>query len=179
MESISELISRARAAQAEFEKTATQESVDAIVKAIAKTVYENAEPLAKLAAEESGMGLYEDKINKNKGKARIIWSFLKDKKSVGVISRDDRTCITEVARPMGVVAAITPCTNPIVTPMCNAMYAIKGRNAIIIAPHPRAKKCARVVTDLFRGEIEAAWGIYCKTQIKRSIMLYLYVRYSC
>lgn len=154
MESISELISRARAAQAEFEKTATQESVDAIVKAIAKTVYENAEPLAKLAAEESGMGLYEDKINKNKGKARIIWSFLKDKKSVGVISRDDRTCITEVARPMGVVAAITPCTNPIVTPMCNAMYAIKGRNAIIIAPHPRAKKCARVVTDLFRGEIE-------------------------
>lgn len=88
MESISELISRARAAQAEFEKTATQESVDAIVKAIAKTVYENAEPLAKLAAEESGMGLYEDKINKNKGKARIIWSFLKDKKSVGVISRD-------------------------------------------------------------------------------------------
>ena len=154
MESISELISRARAAQAEFEKTATQESVDAIVKAIAKTVYENAEPLAKLAAEESGMGLYEDKINKNKGKARIIWSFLKDKKSVGVISRDDRTCITEVARPMGVVAAITPCTNPIVTPMCNAMYAIKGRNAIIIAPHPRAKTCARVVTDLFRGEIE-------------------------
>ena len=155
MESISELVRRARAAQAEFEKTATQESVDAIVKALAKTIYENAEPLAKLAAEESGMGLYEDKINKNKGKARIIWNFLKDKKSVGVISRDDRTCITEVARPMGVVAAITPCTNPIVTPMCNAMYAIKGRNAIILAPHPRAKKCAKVVTDLFRREIEA------------------------
>ena len=55
---------------------------------------------------------------------------------------------------MGVVAAITPCTNPIVTPMCNAMYAIKGRNAVIIAPHPRAKKCGRVVTDMFRAEIE-------------------------
>lgn len=154
MESISELIGRARTAQTEFEKTATQEQVDAIVKAIAKVIYDNADPLAKMAAEESGMGVYEDKINKNKGKARVIWNFLKDKKSVGVISRDEKTCITEVARPMGVIAAITPCTNPIVTPMCNAMYAIKGRNAIIIAPHPRAKKCAKVVTDLFRKEIE-------------------------
>lgn len=154
MESISELIAKARAAQAEFEKSATQESVDAIVKAIAKVIYDNADPLAKMAAEESGMGVYADKINKNKGKARVIWNFLKDKKSVGVISRDDETCITEVARPMGVVAAITPCTNPIVTPMCNTMFAIKGRNAIIIAPHPRAKKCAKVVTDYFRAEIE-------------------------
>lgn len=81
MESISELIGKARAAQAEFEKTATQESVDAIVKAIAKVIYDNADPLAKMAAEESGMGVYEDKINKNKGKARVIWNFLKDKKS--------------------------------------------------------------------------------------------------
>ncbi len=153
MESISELIAKARAAQAEFEKSATQESVDAIVKAIAKVIYDNADPLAKMAAEESGMGVYADKINKNKGKARVIWNFLKDKKSVGVISRDEETCITEVARPMGVVAAITPCTNPIVTPMCNTMFAIKGRNAIIIAPHPRAKKCARIVTDYFRAEI--------------------------
>lgn len=155
MESISELISKARAAQAEFEKNATQESVDAIVKAIAKVIYDNADPLAKMAVEESKMGVYEDKINKNKGKARVIWNSLKGKKSVGVISRNEETCITEVARPMGVIAAITPCTNPIVTPMCNAMFAIKGRNAIIIAPHPRAKKCARVVVDLFRKEIEA------------------------
>ena len=142
MESISELIGKARAAQAEFEKTATQESVDAIVKAIAKVIYDNADPLAKMAAEESGMVVYEDKINKNKGKARVIWNFLKDKKSVGVINRDEKTCITEVARPMGVIAAITPCTTPIVTPMCNSMDAITGRNAIIIAP------------DLFRKEIE-------------------------
>lgn len=154
MESISEFISKARTAQAEFEKTATQESVDAIVKAIAKVIYDNADPLAKMAVEESKMGVYEDKINKNKGKARVIWNSLKGKKSVGIISRNDETCITEVARPMGVIAAITPCTNPIVTPMCNAMFAIKGRNAIIIAPHPRAKKCARVVVDLFRKEIE-------------------------
>lgn len=154
MESISELIGKARAAQAEFEKVATQENVDAIVKAIAKAIYDHADPLAKMAAEESGMGVYEDKINKNKGKAKVIWNFLKDKKSVGVISRDAKTGITEVARPMGVIAAITPCTNPIVTPMCNAMYAIKGRNAIIIAPHPRSKKCARVVVDMFRKELE-------------------------
>ncbi len=154
MESISYIVSKSRAAQEVFEKTATQGQVDRIVRALAKVVYNNAEMLAKMAVLETGMGVYEDKVKKNRGKARIIWNSLKDEKSVGVIKRDESTGITFVARPMGVVAAITPCTNPIVTPMCNGMFALKGRNSIIFAPHPRAKKCAKVLVDMFRTELE-------------------------
>lgn len=154
MNETNELIERSRAAQKSFEKSATQEQIDKIVKAIAKVIYENAEPLALMAVEESRMGVFEDKLKKNQGKAKIIWNSLKNVKSMGVLSRNEQTGITEVARSMGVVAAITPCTNPIVTPMCNAMFAIKGRNSIIIAPHPRAKNCAKIVTDMFRSEIE-------------------------
>ena len=143
---INEMIEKARTAAKELENF-SQEQVDAIVREIGKTVYDNAEYYAKLAVEETRMGVYEDKINKNKGKARIIWNSLKGKKSVGVINRDEDNCITEIARPVGVVGAITPCTNPIVTPMCNAMFAVKGRNPIIVAPHPRAKKANKIVCD--------------------------------
>ena len=124
-------IERARKAQAVIENY-SQSQVDRLVMAIAKTVYDNAEYLAELAVEETQMGVLEDKIAKNKGKASIIWNSLKGKKSVGIIERDEETGIVKVAKPMGVVAAITPMTNPIVTPMSNAMFAVKGRNAIII-----------------------------------------------
>ena len=150
---IDEMILKARQAQRLFESY-NQEQVDALVKAIAKVVYDNAKPFAKMAVEETRMGVYEDKIKKNEGKSKIIWNNLKDKKSVGVISRNEETGITEVARPVGVVGAITPCTNPIVTPMCNAMFALKGRNAVIIAPHPRAKKCGKVVVDAMNKELD-------------------------
>ena len=149
MSIIPELVERARKAQKEFETFATQELVDKIATEIAKVIYDNAEPLAKMAVEESRMGRYEDKVKKNRGKAKIIANSLKGKISVGIISENKETGITEVARPMGVIAAITPCTNPIVTPMCNSMFAIKGRNAIIIAPHPRSKKCTAVLVDMF------------------------------
>jgi succinate-semialdehyde dehydrogenase len=149
-----DIVARSRIAQEKFEKTATQEQVDAIIKDFSKIVYDNAEMFARLAVSETDMGVYEDKVKKKKGKARIIWNDLKGKKSVGVISRDDKTGITRVARPLGVVAAITPCTNPVVTPMCNAMFAIKGRNSIIIAPHPRAKNCGKVLVDMYRKVLE-------------------------
>lgn len=127
---INEYIARARAAQAEFEKM-TQEQVDLAVKTIGKVVYENAEYLAKLAVEETRMGNVEDKIAKNKQKAGIVWNNLRGKKSRGILDTDEKTGITRVAKPVGVVAAITPCTNPIVTPMSNAMFALKCGNAII------------------------------------------------
>lgn len=149
---INEMIEKARAAAKELENF-SQEQIDAIVREIGKTVYDNAEYYAKLAVEETRMGVYEDKINKNKGKARIIWNSLKGKKSVGVINRDEDNCITEIARPVGVVGAITPCTNPIVTPMCNAMFALKGRNAIIVGPHPRSKKCSTRACELMQEAI--------------------------
>jgi succinate-semialdehyde dehydrogenase len=146
-------IERARMAQKEFESY-SQEQVDELVMAIAKTVYDNAEYLAKIAVEETEMGVLEDKIAKNKGKSSIIWNSLKGKKSVGIIERDEQTGIVKVAKPVGVAAAITPCTNPIVTPMSNAMFALKGRNAIVITPHHRAIKCSTKTVELMNEALE-------------------------
>src|SRR3974390_1777769 len=154
---IQELISRARAAQAVFESF-SQEKVDAIVKGIGKYAYDNAEPLARMAVDETGIGVYEDKILKNKGKARVIWSNLKDKKSRGIIGEDPDTNLVFVAKPMGVVGAVTPVTNPIVTPMCNAMFAIKTGNAVVFAPRPKAEKCTERLTDAFMKVVKANGG---------------------
>jgi len=149
---IDDLISKAGAAQISFEKF-SQEQVDDVVKAIAKVVFDNAKTLARMAVDETRMGNYEDKLKKKLGKSRIIWHSLKGKKSVGIIGHDEKTGITLVAKPMGVVGAVTPCTNPVVTPMCNIMFALKGRNSIIIAPHPRAKKCSKYAVGLFNAAI--------------------------
>jgi len=152
-ENIRSLVERSRVAQKEFEKF-DQQQVDAVVKAIARVVYENAADLARMAVDETRMGVFEDKIKKNLGKSKVIWNHMKNKPSVGVIRRDAETGVVEVAKPMGVIGAVTPCTNPIVTPMCNAMFALKSRNSIIIAPHPRAKKCAKYVVDMFNEAIK-------------------------
>ena len=152
-EYIQSLVSKSKTAQKEFEKF-NQQQVDAVVRAVAKVVYDNAAELAAMAVEETRMGVFEDKIKKNQGKAKVIWNHMKNKPSVGVIRRDEKNGIVEVAKPMGVIGAVTPCTNPIVTPMCNAMFALKSRNSIIIAPHPRAKKCANYVVNLFNKAIQ-------------------------
>jgi len=146
-------IERARKAQKEFEKF-SQEQVDRVVMTIAKTVYDNADYLAEIAVEETGMGVVADKAAKNRAKARLIWNNLKGKKSRGIIERDEKTGITKIAKPMGVVAAITPVTNPIVTPMGNAMFALKGGNAIIITPHHRAVKCSGKTVELINAELD-------------------------
>ena len=122
--SIQELVAKARNAQAVYESF-KQDQVDAIVRDIGKFVFDNAAPLARMAVDETGMGSYEDKILKNKGKARVIWNNLKDKKSRGVIGEDTETNLMLVAKPMGVVAAVTPVTNPIVTPMCNGIFSFR------------------------------------------------------
>ena len=137
---IKELVLKARTAQSIYESF-SQEQVDAVVRDIGKYVFDNAESLAKMAVDETDMGSYEDKILKNKGKARVIWNNLKDKKSRGVIGEDVEDNLVFVAKPMGVVAAVTPVTNPIVTPMCNGMFALKTGNAVIFAAHPKAQKC--------------------------------------
>ncbi|WP_312093879.1 aldehyde dehydrogenase family protein [Aminipila sp.] len=150
---IQEYIQRAKEAQAQFEKL-SQEEVNKAVRAIAKVVHDNAEYLAEIAVEETGMGNYPDKVAKNKNKARIIWNSLKDKKSRGIIEKDAATGVTKIAKPIGVVAAITPCTNPIVTPMSNAMFALKGGNAIIITPHHKAVKCSSKTVELINAELD-------------------------
>ena len=154
---IQELITSARVAQAAFELF-SQEQVDAIVKGIGKYVYDNAELLARMAVDETGIGVYEDKILKNKGKARIIWNNLKDKKSRGIIGEDPEANLIFVAKPMGVVAAVTPVTNPVVTPMCNAMFAIKTGNAVIFAPHPKAEKLTELLAREFQNVVTANGG---------------------
>lgn len=146
------MMDKALVAQKKYEKF-NQQQVDAIVKAVARVVYDNAVELARLAVDETKMGDFEDKVKKNQGKAKIIWHSLKGKKSVGIIHYDEETGITEVAKPMGIIGVVAPCTNPIVTPMCNAMFSLKGRNAIIIAPHPKAKRCTRRLVDLFNNAI--------------------------
>ena len=154
---IRELVTQAREAQAAFESF-SQEQVDAIVKGIGKYVYDNADMLARMAVDETGIGVYEDKILKNKGKARVIWNNLKDKKSRGIIGEDTEANMVFVAKPMGVVGAVTPVTNPIVTPMCNAMFALKAGNAVIFAPHPKAEKCTDLLTREFMKVVKANGG---------------------
>lgn len=147
---LDEKMSKAAVALKELESY-TQEQVDAICRAIAKSVYDNAEELARDAVDETRMGVYEDKVAKNRNKAKCIYNALKGKKSVGVIERDEVTGITKVAKPVGIVGAITPTTNPTVTCMSNAMFALKCRNPIIIAPHPRALKvCVKTVEYINR-----------------------------
>lgn len=150
---ISEMIEKARAAQQEFE-TYNQEQVDQAVRAIGKAIYDEGEPLARMAVDESHMGCFEDKIMKNKGKAMAVWNHLKDKKSVGIINRLEDQGVLEVAHPMGVIGAITPVTNPVMTLMHNAMIAIKSRNAILIAPHPAAKYVGMKTTEVMRAALK-------------------------
>ena len=154
---IAALVARARTAQAVYESF-SQEQVDAIVRGMGKYVYDNAEMLARMAVEETGIGNVEDKILKKKGKARAIWNSLKGKKSRGIIGEDAELNLIMVAKPMGVVGAVTPITNPVVTPMCNGMFALKTGNAVIFAPHPKAQKCAEHLTDAFMKIVTAHGG---------------------
>lgn len=153
MEYIKGYIERAREAQAIFEGY-DQGTVDLAVMSAGRVIYDNSEILAKMAVEETGMGKYEDKVLKNKSKASIIWNSLKGKKSRGIIHRNPVTGIVKIAKPIGIAGAITPSTNPIVTPMSNAMFALKGGNAIIITPHHSAVKCSGETVRLIRNQLE-------------------------
>lgn len=149
---VEELVTRSKTAQKQFE-FATQEQADTAARAICKVVYDNAEMLGKMAAEESRMGNVTDKIAKCRNKSALIWQSLKGKKTVGIINRIEERKMLLIAKPVGVVAAIIPSTNPVVTPMGNAASALKTRNSIIFAPHPRAVKCTKLLVDMFQTEL--------------------------
>lgn len=154
---IAQLVAKAHKAQAVFEHF-SQEQVDGVVRDIGKYVYDNAELLSRMAVDETGIGNYEDKVTKKKGKARAIWNSLKGKKSRGIIGEDTENNLIFVAKPMGVVGAVTPITNPVVTPMCNGMFALKTGNAVIFAPHPKAQQCAEHLTDAFMDIVRKHGG---------------------
>lgn len=147
------MVARAHVAQKEFERKFNQEQTDKVVRAMAKVVYDHAEELARMAVDETGMGVYEDKVAKNKGKSKGVWYDLKGKQSMGVLSIDPITDLMTILKPVGVVGAITPTTNPIVTPMSNAMFALKCKNAVIVSPHPRSKKCSAYTVELMNKAI--------------------------
>ncbi|MDR0661719.1 MAG: aldehyde dehydrogenase family protein [Prevotellaceae bacterium] len=142
MERIKQMIEKARKAQRFYETNFDQDDVDVVIKLAARAIFDNAEELAKLTIEETEMGVYADKVSKNKNKSKGVWNNLKGKKSMGILDIDEKTGLIEIAKPIGVVAGITPMTNPVVTPMSKIIFALKTKNAIIISPHPKAKKCS-------------------------------------
>mgnify|MGYP005900669261 CR=1 FL=1 len=139
-----------REAQKAF-STFTQEQVDKIFFAAASAADKMRLPLAKMAVEETGMGVVEDKVIKNNYAAEYIYNAYKDTKTVGVIEEDKEYGIKKIAEPIGLIAAVIPTTNPTSTAIFKTLIALKTRNAIIISPHPRAKNCtiaaAKVVLD--------------------------------
>ena len=138
VEKLLEAIGRVRAAQKIF-ATYTQEQVDKIFLAAASAADKARISLAKLAVEETGMGIVEDKVIKNHYAAEYIYNAYKDTKTCGVIEEDKAFGIQKIAEPIGVVAAVIPTTNPTSTAIFKCLLALKTRNAIIISPHPRAK----------------------------------------
>lgn len=146
---------RARAAQAAFANV-DQETADAAVRALAWSLYkpENAREIAALSVEETGLGNVSDKIAKKQRKTFGTLRDLLRGTSVGVIERDDAKGLVKYAKPMGVIGAVTPSTNPGATPVNKAMMALKGRNAIVIAPSPLGYRASARVVELMREELE-------------------------
>ena len=131
--------------------TYNQEQVDKIFKAAAMAANQQRIPLAKMAVEETGMGVVEDKVIKNHYAAEYIYNKYKDEKTCGVIEEDPAFGIKKIAEPIGIIGAVIPTTNPTSTAIFKCLLCLKTRNAIVISPHPRAKRCtieaAKVVLD--------------------------------
>ena len=144
-----------RQAQREF-ATFTQEQVDKIFHAAATAANKNRIPLAKMAVEETGMGIVEDKVIKNHYAAEYIYNAYKDTKTCGVIEEDKAFGIKKIAEPIGLIAAVIPTTNPTSTAIFKTLIALKTRNAIIISPHPRAKAATIAAAKIVREAAEAA-----------------------
>lgn len=149
-ETLDAKIAEVREAQRIF-STYTQEQVDKIFLAAATAANQARIPLAKMAVEETGMGIVEDKVIKNHYAAEYIYNAYKNTKTCGVIEEDTSFGIKKIAEPIGVIAAVIPTTNPTSTAIFKTLIALKTRNGIIISPHPRAKGCtiaaAKVVLD--------------------------------
>ena len=154
VEKLEKAISRTRKAQQLF-SSYTQEQVDKIFLAAASAANKARIPLAKLAVEETGMGVVEDKVIKNNYASEYIYNAYKNTKTCGVIEEDKAYGIKKLAEPIGVIAAVIPTTNPTSTAIFKCLIALKTRNAIIISPHPRAK---RSTIEAAKVVLEAAVG---------------------
>ncbi|ULQ59858.1 bifunctional acetaldehyde-CoA/alcohol dehydrogenase [Brucepastera parasyntrophica] len=150
IEELNELIKKVKEAQRKFSGF-SQEHVDIIFRHAAQAANENRLKLAKLAVEETGMGVFEDKVIKNHFASEFIYNKYADEKTCGIIEEDDDAGIIKMAEPIGIIAGIVPTTNPTSTAIFKSLITLKTRNAIIFSPHPRAKdatiEAARIVRD--------------------------------
>lgn len=149
---LSSLVAASRVAQKEFEQY-PQEIVDKAVRAIGKAVYDNAEMLARMAVDETRMGNYDSKVAKCRNKSKSVWWRLRGELSRGIIDRDEKMGIVKVAKPIGVIGAVTPTTNPVINVMHNSMMSLKCGNSIIICPHPRAKGVGVKTVELMNAAL--------------------------
>ena len=149
-ETLNRLLGEVREAQKKF-STFTQEQVDKIFFEASMAANKKRIPLAKMAVEETGMGVVEDKVIKNHYASEYIYNRYKNEKTCGVLEEDKSFGIKKVAEPVGVIAAVVPTTNPTSTAIFKALLALKTRNGLVFSPHPRAKKCtieaAKIVLD--------------------------------
>ncbi len=150
LQSIAEARDLARRAKQAWTELAefSQDKIDGIVDAMASAVTPQAEALARLAVEETGYGVVEDKIQKNLFSSQKVYNFIKPMKTVGVVARYDDRRIVEIAEPFGVVAAVVPSTNPTSTAIYKILIAVKARCTIVLSPHPSAVKCITRVAEV-------------------------------
>ncbi|MBU3101062.1 MULTISPECIES: bifunctional acetaldehyde-CoA/alcohol dehydrogenase [Clostridium] len=148
-------MAQVRAAQKKY-STFTQKQVDQIFKAAAIAANDQRIPLAKIAVEETGMGLVEDKVIKNHFASEYIYNCYKDSQTVGVFENDEAGGISKIYEPIGVLAAVVPTTNPTSTGIFKALIALKTRNGIVFSPHPGAKKCTIAAIKVVRDAAVAA-----------------------
>ena len=134
------LVSQAKAAAAVFTQF-SQEDVDRIVKPMVLAGLEHAQLLARLAVEETKLGVMEDKVIKNMVATEFAYNYVKDKRTVGVIREFPDRNLAEIAEPIGVLFSLTPITNPTSTVLFKCIMAIKTRNAVVFSPHPKAWRC--------------------------------------
>lgn len=152
---LEEKLAALRTAQAKF-ATYTQEQVDCIFRAAALAANQARIPLAKMAVAETGMGVVEDKVIKNNYAAEYIYNAYKDTKTCGVVEEDKAFGTKRIAEPIGVIAAVIPTTNPTSTAIFKTLISLKTRNAVLISPHPRAKKSTIAATKIVLDAAVAA-----------------------
>ena len=146
---IDDLVEKAKIASKEYLKL-DQEAVDRIVKAMAMAGLEHHSELAKMAVEETGRGIYEDKMTKNMFATEYVYHSIKHEKTVGVISKNEEEGYSEIAEPVGIIAGVTPVTNPTSTTMFKSIISAKTRNVIIFGFHPSAQKCSVRAAEILR-----------------------------
>ncbi len=165
---IEDVMNKAVVAAEEFSKY-TQEQTDRIVKAVYEIGFDYRIYLAKMAIKETGLGKWEDKIQKNILATRYVYYDIKDLQTVGIINEDEENGITEVAKPLGPIFAVTPITNPTSTALFKILISLKTRNPIIIRPHGSARKCTNEAARIcYEAAIKAGAPENCIQWIKRS-----------